>query len=105
MGMVADWITDLVGAIWDKAKDVVGGLAGKVLATFGLTTVTWTSVLPNLKAFVASYASGLSGDTLQMVGYLGWAEVVSMICSALTIRLAWKVFIIPKAVADTLGGG
>lgn len=105
MGMVADWITDLVGAIWEKGKEVAGGLVGKALATFGLTTVTFTSILPNLKAFVLQYTSGITGDAAQILGYLGVGQAISMVLSALTVRMAWKVFIVPKAIADNLQGG
>jgi len=28
-----------------------------------------------------------------------------MVFSALTVRLAWKVFLVPKSVADAMGGG
>jgi len=105
MGMVADWIKDGVSHLLEKAKDAAHGIVSQVLATFGLTMVTLDQILPNLKSFVLQNLSGLSGPASQLLGYLGIGEVISMILSALTVRLAWKTFIIPKSIADTLTGG
>lgn len=105
MGMVADWIKDGVAHLIGSLKESISGIVGKFLAAFGLTTVSWNAVLPNLKAFVASQVGGISGPAAETLGYLRVGEAISMILSALTIRLAWKVFIVPKAVADTMGAG
>ena len=105
MGMVADWIKDGVAHLIGSLKESISGIVGKFLAASGLTTVSWTAVLPNLKAFIAQQMGGISGPAAEMLGYLRVGEAISMILSALTIRLAWKVFIVPKAVADTMGAG
>lgn len=104
MGMVADWIKDAVEHLIGSLKESITGIVGKFLATFGLTTVTWTSVLPSLKAYVTQYTSGITGTAAEILGYLGVGQAISMILSALTVRLAWKVFIIPKAAADLIPG-
>lgn len=104
MGMVADWIVDAVSHLLEKVKEAAAGIVGKVLGTFGLSVVTFNAVLPNFKAFVTSKVTGLPPQLMDMLGYLGVGEAISMILSALTIRLAWKVFITPKAVADQLTG-
>lgn len=104
-GMVWDWISKGVKHLIGKAKDAASGIVGKILATYGLTTVTFDAVLPNLKSFVLSQVSGLDGPALQVLGYLQVGTAMSMILSALTVRLAWKVFIVPKSVADQLAGG
>lgn len=104
-GMVWDWIVKGVTHALGKAKDAAAGIVGKVLATFGLTTVTFDAVLPNLKQFVQSQVGGLDGPVAQVLGYLEVGTAMSMVLSALTIRMAWKVFIVPKSVADSLGGG
>ncbi|MEL1264401.1 DUF2523 family protein [Pseudoxanthomonas putridarboris] len=104
MGMVSDWISDAVMHLLGKTKELAAGIVGRVLATFGLTTVTFSSVLPDLKAFISQYTGGLSPETLNLLGYLEVGTVMSMILSALTVRLAWKVFIVPKAIADQLPG-
>lgn len=104
-GMVWNWIAQGVIHLIGKFKDAAAGIVGKVLATFGLTTVTFDAVLPNLKAFVQSQIGGLDGPVAQVLGYLQVGTAMSMVLSALTVRLAWKVFIVPKSVADQLTGG
>ncbi|MNC83056.1 hypothetical protein D3C75_1368390 [compost metagenome] len=51
------------------------------------------------------FVGGLDGPAMQMLSYLGVGVSFSMILSALTVRMAWKIFIVPKAVADQLGAG
>ncbi|OLG54618.1 hypothetical protein BXO407_20500 [Xanthomonas oryzae pv. oryzae] len=86
-----------------KLKDVAAGIVGKILGTFGLTLVSFEAVLPRLKEFITTNISGLDGPAGQMLGYLGIGTAMSMVLSALTVRMAWKVFLVPKSVADTLG--
>lgn len=105
MGMVTDWIKDGVSHLLGKAKDAAAGIVGKVLATFGLTTVTFEAVLPNLKALILQYMTGIPQSAMQILGYLGIGTAISMVLSALTVRMAWKVFIVPKSIADSLAGG
>lgn len=103
--MVWKWIAEGVGHLLGKLKEAASGIVGKVLATFGLTTISFEAILPNLKAYVLQFTGGITGQAADLLGYLGIGQVISMILSALTVRLAWKVFIVPKAVADQLGGG
>lgn len=103
--MVWTWILKAVMLLVGTLKDAAAGIFARILATFGLTTVTFNAVLPNLKAFVLQYIGGISGPAQELLGYLGVGTAMSMILSALTVRLTWKVFIVPKAVADQLGGG
>lgn len=105
MGMVWDWVSKGAEHVVGVAKDAAAGIVGKFLATFGLTTVTFNAILPNLKAFVLQYMGGLPADAVSFLGYLQVGTAMSMILSALTVRLTWKVFIVPKSVADQLGAG
>ncbi|QDS16180.1 DUF2523 domain-containing protein [Xanthomonas arboricola] len=105
MGMVADWIKDAVSELLGKFKDVAAGIVGKILATFGLTMVSFEAILPNLKGYITQYLSGLSGPALDLLGYLNVGVAMSMILSALLVRMSWKVFIVPTSVADQLGAG
>ncbi|MGN5774281.1 hypothetical protein ABVB18_21915 [Xanthomonas citri pv. mangiferaeindicae] len=34
---------------------------------------------------------------------MGIGTAMSMVLSALTVRMTWKVFLVPKSVADSLG--
>jgi hypothetical protein len=103
--MVWGWITAAVTLLLVKLKDALAGMIGKVLGTFGLTLVSFNSILPNLKAFVLSQMSGLSGPSLDLLGYLQVGTAISMVLSALTVRLTWKVFLVPTSVANQLSGG
>lgn len=104
MGMVWDWIADGAQHLIGTAKDAAAGIVGKFLATFGLTTVTFNQILPSLKSFVLEHMSGLQGPALEFLSYLGVGTVMSMILSALTVRMTWKIFIVPKSVADQIPG-
>lgn len=104
MGMVWDWIAKGVTHLVGTLKDAAAGIVGKFLAAFGLTTVTFNAVLPNLKSFVLQYVGAIPGPMLDFLSYLGVGTVMSMILSALTVRMTWKVFIVPKTVADQLSG-
>lgn len=103
--MVWTWIAKAIIHLIGSFKEAAAGIVARVLATFGLTTVTFNAILPNLKQTVMQYVGGLDGPAMQMLSYLGVGTVMSMVLSALTVRLTWKVFIVPKAVADQLGGG
>jgi hypothetical protein len=105
MGMVSDWITDGISSLLGKTKEAAAGMLGKLLATFGLTTVTFNALLPKLKEFVMQFIGGIDGQAYEMLSYLGVGTCFSMIFSALTVRMAWKIFIVPKSVADGLGTG
>lgn len=105
MGMVSDWIVDATTSLVGKLKDAAAGMFGKMLASFGLTTVTFNALLPSLKEFVMQFIGGIDGPAWQMLSYLGVGIAFSMIFSALTVRMAWKIFIVPKSVADQLGSG
>jgi len=102
--MVWEWIAKGVVHLLGSLKNALAGMVGKVLATFGLTTVTFNSVLPALKTFVMQYVVQLPASMLDFLSYLGVGTAMSMILSALTVRLTWKVFIVPKAVADQMPG-
>lgn len=98
------WIFDGIAQLMLSLRNAASGIIGKVLVTFGLSIVTFDSVLPNLKQFVMSKIAGMPADALNVLAYIGVGEAMSMILSALTIRLVWKVWIVPKSVADRLQG-
>lgn len=105
MGMVWGWITGGVGHFLALLKIAAAGIIGRVLATFGLSLVTFKGVLPSLKALMLQFVSGMPADALQFLGAIGLGQAISMVFSALSVRLAWKVFLVPKSVADAMGGG
>lgn len=105
MSVVWGWIIGGIARLVTALKLAAAGIAGRILGTFGLTMVTFEALLPQLKAFVLQFASGLTAEALNFLGAIGLGQAMSMIFSALTVRLAWKVFIVPKSIADGLGGG
>lgn len=102
--MIWQWIVDGIARLLVQLKIAAAGIVGRVLSTFGLTIVTFDALLPQLKAFILQHIGGLSSQAQQLLGYLGIGIVFSMILSALTVRLAWKIFIIPTSIANQLGG-
>ena len=105
MSQIWEWIIGGIARLVIALKLAAAGIAGRVLGTFGLTMVSFEALLPQLKSYVTQFASGLSGEALNFLGAVGMGEAMSMVFSALTVRLVWRVFIVPKVVADQLGGG
>lgn len=103
MNQVWKWILGGVAHLVAKLRDAAAGIFGKVLATFGLSIATFNGLLPSLKNFVTGFISGMPAEVVRMLGSLGVGIAMSMILSALAVRLAWKVFIIPTSVANQLG--
>jgi hypothetical protein len=102
MGKVWEWITGGIAHLIASLKLAASTLVGKVLGAFGLTIISLEALLPPLKAFVLSHVQAIPPQVMQLVGALGIGEAISMILSALTVRLATKTMIVPKSVADTL---
>jgi hypothetical protein len=98
------WILGGIARLLIAIKLAAAGIVGRVLATFGLTIVSFDVLLPKLKAFVLQFISGMPAQMVDFLGAIGLGQAMSMIFSALTIRLAWKVFIVPTSVADALQG-
>jgi len=77
-------------------------MVGKTLGAFGLSMISMSVVLPNLKSFVMQYASGMSAEAMGFLGAIGLGQAMSMVFSAMTVRWASKVFIVPTGVADQI---
>lgn len=105
MNQVWTWIIGFVARLVGALKLAAAGIVLRVLGTFGLTIISFKAVLPQLKAFVLQYVSGMPAEALNFLGAIGMGQAMSMIFSALTIQLAHKVFIVPKTVADAIQGG
>lgn len=103
-GQVWDWIAKGIGYLFGTLKTVIGGLVARVLGTFGLSLVTFNGLLPDLKSFLAGFLDNLPPTVLQLASAVGLDVAMTMIVSALTVRLAWSVFIVPTSVKDALQG-
>ena len=105
MNAVWTWIIQGIAHLLAGLKAVSATIVGKILATFGLTIISLSALLPPLKAFVLQYVSLLPPDVLNFLGYLNVGVSMSMIFSALAVRLATKTMIVPTSVANQLGQG
>lgn len=104
LSFIADMATAIGRFVFVAFRDGIGLLVAKLLGVFGLTTISMSAVLPSLKSFLMEYAASLPSVVLEFAGAVGLDVFMSMVLSALTIRLSTKVFIVPKSVADQLPG-
>ena len=98
-------LLNVVSHLFVGLKAAAAGIFGQVLATFGLTMVSFNAVLPQLKSFLQAQVAGLPGWATNLIAALGIDVAATMVLSALATRMAWKVWIIPKSVATQIGVG
>lgn len=91
--------------IFEVFKIGATAIVTRVLAAFGLSLVTFKSILPSLKAFLLNYVQLLPPKVLAFLGAIGFDVAMTMILSALVVRMAHRVFVVPTAVANQLPGG
>lgn len=105
--------------MWAKLRDLLVGYAGhiltatklaasfivaRIMAAFGLTWVTWAYALPDIKAFIAPYITGLDPRVQQLVGALGIDIFMIMILSAIAAQVGTRVFLASAAKLEELLG-
>ncbi|PJK13301.1 hypothetical protein CO613_10235 [Lysobacteraceae bacterium NML07-0707] len=100
---IYEWAKDFASEIVTALSGGIGGIVTKALSFFGLSMISFKVLLPQLKAFVMQFVSGMPAEAAQFLGAIGLGQAMSMVFSALTIRFAWKVLIVPKAAADAVG--
>lgn len=105
MSQVWEWIIGLVARVVIGLKLAAASIVSRVLATFGLTLVSFKTLLPPLKAYVLELVGGLPENAREFLAAIGLGQAMSMVFSALVIQLSFKLFVMPKAVADALPGG
>lgn len=103
MSQVWEWIMGGIAHLVGAIKLAAAGIVGRVLSAFGLTMVSFNTLLPSLKAYILNLSGSLPAQYIEFMGAIGIGTAMSMILSALTIRLAWKVLIVPKAAVAALG--
>lgn len=73
----------------------VGPLAVRVLAALGISLLTFVgveAVVSQLVAYVTTSWSGMSGDTVALLGLGGLGEGIGMVLGAINARLAmWSL--------------
>jgi len=77
---------EIIGA----AVLIVGPVLAKILALFGLSFITYTGLDYGVEMLIDSFTDELSGlplDTLRLLNISGGLTAMSMIFSALTVRV------------------
>lgn len=100
-----DMLLNVLSHLFLGLKQIAANIVGRILASFGLTLVTFNSLLEPAKAFLASHLNGLPSNALNLFSALGLDVAMTIIVSALSIRYMWKVFIIPRTAAVSMGLG
>lgn len=104
MSQVWEWIIGLVARLLIGLKLAAASIVSRVLATFGLTLVSFKTLLPLLKDYVLQLVGSLPDNAREFLAAIGLGQAMSMVFSALVVQLTFKVFVMPKAVADALPG-
>lgn len=104
MGKVWEWIIGGVGHFLSALKLAAAGIVARVLGAFGLSIVTFNGILPDLKDMLSGYMSALPPAVVQLASAVGLDVAMTMVVSALTVRMAWSVFVIPTSVKNQLDG-
>lgn len=75
-------------------KTAAGFIFARVLAWCGLSFVNVMYVMPDVKAFVADYASALPTQVSQLAGALGVDIFMTLILSAIVARTGVRAFLV-----------
>lgn len=105
MSKIAEVAQMIIALFFSSLKLIAASIITKILSTFGLTMVTFNSVLPALKSFVMNYIMQLPPQALDFLGAIGVDVAASMVISALTTRLAFKFILVPTATLAALRAG
>jgi Protein of unknown function (DUF2523) len=90
--------------LWSHAKMLIGifistlllksgGIIGKIMGTLGLAFITYNYVMPEVKAFLWSYMSGISGEAFNLLTYTKFDAAAVMIISAGAVKLASNLMV------------
>src|SRR5690606_27203212 len=85
--LLVEWGGRMIGGVKLAASSIVA----RVLAAFGLTWVSFSYVLPEVKAFVQGFSNGLPQWLVQIMGALGVDVFMTMILSAIVAKVGLRV--------------
>lgn len=83
----------IIAALWGGLIQVLGTLVGRILVSLGVGYLTYTGIDTSIgwaKAQFLSSLSGLPASALQIMGLLKVGICVSMLLSAVTMRMVLK---------------
>lgn len=103
MGSIWEWITRAVNLVWTVLFGGIGRIVTKALSTAGITLVSVSQLLPQLRSAISDYFSGLPDWAHNFIGAVGFDVFMSMILSALSVRFMFKIIPMPTAQAQQLG--
>lgn len=103
MGSIWEWITRAVNLVWTVLFGGIGRIVTKALSTAGITLVSVSQLLPQLRSEISDYFSGLPDWAHNFIGAVGFDVFMSMILSALSVRFMFKIIPMPTAQAQQLG--
>lgn len=86
-------IGSFISRFFTMLKGLTGVLVGKVMATAGVSFVTYTQVLPEVTAYLAQRFSGFSGQQLQLLGATGIDIFMIQIISALVVVTGSRAYL------------
>jgi hypothetical protein len=66
----------------------------RVMSFIGLSWVTFTQALPEVKAWLADQASGLPSQATEFMGACGIDVFMVLILSAIASQIGWKVMLV-----------
>lgn len=84
MPMIVAWIVSAIGS-------ALVSWVVRVLLGFGIGLVATEVALPPLRAWLASYFSGLPVSVVSLLGYMGVDRGLTLILSALVVTTASRV--------------
>lgn len=82
-----------IAAIGGMLLNLVGSLVGRVLLALGLSVVTYTGVDVALSWLITqalASANTLPAELLQLLAFLKVGECISVITSAVAVRMLWQ---------------
>jgi len=102
---IGEIIAGFAGKVFNAFKAGAAFIVARVLGAFGLSLVSLNAILPSLKDQLSQYASHIPPKAVEFLSAVGADVFMTLVISALTVRLATKVFIVPTSVANQLPGG
>lgn len=84
-------ISGSVGKFFDMARSLAAGIVGRIFATAGVGLASYNVLLPQVVDFVQQYLNGLPPGILEMMAALRLDQALTLIFSALAVKMGTKV--------------
>ena len=78
----------LIAWLLEALETSLGSIVISALLTLGVSTVTYTFTVAPFRTMIADYLGGLSGTAINILGFLGVDQAITMILSALAAKFA-----------------